>query len=135
MSELQDDLKSDRRHTPAHRCRHQRVRARRGLGVALGADWRIASEHAQLGLPEVTLGLIPGGGGTPRLARLIGISRAKELLMTRRQVSAADALPIGLVDEVPAGEAHSSVVEWASRFTHSAPLAVAASPIAWPMPS
>ncbi|GAB36496.1 enoyl-CoA hydratase/isomerase family protein, partial [Gordonia otitidis] len=73
-----------------------------GLEVALGADRRIAGDNAKLGVPEALLGVIPGGGGTQRLARLVGPAKAKDMIFTGRFVGAAEALAIGLVDEVVA---------------------------------
>jgi enoyl-CoA hydratase/carnithine racemase len=73
-----------------------------GLELALACDWRIAAHDSRLGLPETQLGVIPGGGGTQRLARLVGPARAKELAITGRNMSAEEALRIGLVDEVHA---------------------------------
>lgn len=71
-----------------------------GLELALACDLRIASTKARLGLPEILLGIIPGGGGTQRLARLVGPGLAKELVFTGRQVGAEEALRAGLVNEV-----------------------------------
>ncbi|WP_329174478.1 enoyl-CoA hydratase/isomerase family protein [Streptomyces sp. NBC_01477] len=87
-----------------------------GCELALCADIRIAAEDARLGQPEILLGLIPGAGGTQRLARLVGPSRAKDLIFTGRMVGAAEALAIGLVDQVaPAAEVHSRALAWAAR--------------------
>ncbi|AVM01271.1 enoyl-CoA hydratase [Gordonia iterans] len=98
-----------------------------GLEVALGADRRIAGDNAKLGVPEVLLGVIPGGGGTQRLARLVGPSRAKDMVFTGRFVGAEEALQIGLVDEVVApDEVYNAALTWASRFTGGASAAIAA---------
>ncbi|KKD06386.1 enoyl-CoA hydratase [Streptomyces sp. WM6386] len=87
-----------------------------GLELALAADYRVAAEDAILGQPEVQLGIIPGSGGTQRLTRLIGPSRAKNLLMTGRRVSAEEALRLGFVDEVvPAGEVYDAALSYARR--------------------
>jgi enoyl-CoA hydratase len=98
-----------------------------GLEVALSADRRIAGDNAKLGVPETTLGVIPGGGGTQRLARLIGPSRAKDMIFTGRFVGAEEALRIGLVDEVVApDEVYNAARAWASQFTTGAARALAA---------
>jgi enoyl-CoA hydratase len=76
-----------------------------GCELALACDYRIAGERAVFGQPEILLGIIPGGGGTQRLPRLIGLSKAKEMMITGRQVKAEEALSIGLVDELVASEA------------------------------
>lgn len=73
-----------------------------GCELALACDYRIASEKAVFGQPEILLGIIPGGGGTQRLPRTVGASRAKEMCLTGRQVRADEALRIGLADEVVA---------------------------------
>ncbi len=71
-----------------------------GLELALNADIRIATQRAEMGLPETYWSLIPGGGGTQTLARTIGVSLAKELIFTGRRVKGEDALKIGLVNHV-----------------------------------
>jgi 2-oxoglutaroyl-CoA hydrolase len=71
-----------------------------GLELALACDFRVAADDAQLGLPEVGLGMIPGSGGTQRLARLVGLGRAKDVVMRRRRIAAHEALAWGLVSEV-----------------------------------
>jgi enoyl-CoA hydratase len=75
-----------------------------GLELALACDLRVAAETAQLGLPEVRVGLIPGWGGTQRLLRLVGPARARELIFTGRAVPAEEALRLGLVTRVVAAE-------------------------------
>lgn len=87
-----------------------------GCELALCADIRIAAEDAKLGQPEILLGLIPGAGGTQRLSRLVGPSRAKDLIFTGRMVDAQEALSIGLVDKVvPAEEVYGAATQWARR--------------------
>jgi enoyl-CoA hydratase/carnithine racemase len=98
-----------------------------GCELALAADVRIAADDATLGQPEVLLGLIPGAGGTQRLARLVGPSRAKDLIFTGRFVKADEALAIGLVDRVvPAADVYAEAVAWAKQFTGAASYAIRA---------
>lgn len=98
-----------------------------GLELALACDFIYASENAKLGLPEVTLGLIPGFGGTARLARVIGLNRARELVMSGLPVTAAQALQIGLVNEVvPLVSLLPRVREVLGQMTARGPMAVAA---------
>lgn len=75
-----------------------------GCELALACDYRIGGERATFGQPEVLLGIIPGGGGTQRLPRVVGASRAKEMMLTGRQVKADEALLIGILDEVVAND-------------------------------
>jgi enoyl-CoA hydratase len=87
-----------------------------GLELALACDLRVCGENARFGLPEVLLGVIPGGGGTQRLPRLIGASRAKELIFTGRQIRAEEALAIGLVNRVVAPDfVLESALAWAAE--------------------
>ncbi|UMG92985.1 enoyl-CoA hydratase/isomerase family protein [Nocardioides sp. TF02-7] len=98
-----------------------------GCELALAADLRFAAEDAVLGQPEVLLGIIPGAGGTQRLARLVGPARAKNLVFTGRFVKAEEAKAIGLVDEVhPADQVYDAAVAWAAKFRHAAPYALRA---------
>lgn len=88
-----------------------------GCELALACDLRIAAEDAQLGQPEILLGVIPGAGGTQRLPRLVGVGRAKDIIYSGRFVSAQEALEIGLVTEVvAAGEVHATAAGMAARF-------------------
>ena len=88
-----------------------------GCELALCADVRFAADDAVLGQPEILLGIIPGAGGTQRLTRLVGPSKAKDLIFTGRFVKADEALAIGLVDRVvPADEVYDEAVAWARQF-------------------
>lgn len=87
-----------------------------GLEVALTCDIRIAEEHASVGLPEVKLGLLPGGGGTQRLPKIVGPSKAKEIMFTGSQVAADEALQLGIVSKVvPQGEGLAAAQELATK--------------------
>jgi enoyl-CoA hydratase len=97
-----------------------------GCELALCCDFIYASDTAQLGQPEVKLGVIPGFGGTQRLARRVGVAKAKELCMTGDAINAAEALRIGLVDLVaPPAELMAKVKAVAARIAANGPLAVA----------
>ena len=99
-----------------------------GLELALACDFRIAAAGMQMALPEATIGMIPGSGGTQRLARLVGMGRAKDIIMRGRRVEAEEALAIGLVTEVVAPErstAPSTRSSPSSRATRRSSLAMA----------
>ncbi len=96
-----------------------------GLELALAADLRVAGTETRMGLVETALAIIPGGGGTQRLPRLIGVSRAKELMFTARRLGAEAAGRLGLVDHVvPAGRALDSALDLAREILPNGPLAV-----------
>jgi len=98
-----------------------------GCELALAADVRFAADDAQLGQPEILLGIIPGAGGTQRLSRLVGPSRAKDIIFTGRFVQADEALAIGLVDRLyPKEQVYDEAVAWASAFSGAAALALRA---------
>jgi len=98
-----------------------------GCELALCADVRFAADNAVLGQPEVLLGIIPGAGGTQRLTRLVGPSRAKDIIFSGRFVKADEALAIGLVDRiVPADQVYDEAVGWAKQFKGAATYAVRA---------
>ena len=98
-----------------------------GCEIALACDFRFAATDAELGLPEIRLGIIQGAGGTQRLPRLIGLARARELVFSGRRVGAKEALDIGLVDRVMApSEVHPTALEEARRFAEGPTKAYAA---------
>lgn len=97
-----------------------------GLEIALACDIRIAADDAAFGLPEVTLAIIPGAGGTQRLPRVIGVSAALRLILTGQRIGAAEALRLGLVSEVvAAAQLNEAAGQLASRVAGLAPQAVA----------
>jgi enoyl-CoA hydratase len=103
-----------------------------GCELALACDWRVASADAKLGQPEINLGIIPGAGGTQRLARLIGPARAKDLVMSGRFVDAEEALAIGLIDKIaPSGaEVYDAAVELIKPYTSGPAAALRAAKLA-----
>ncbi len=97
-----------------------------GLELALACDFRIAADDVQLALPEATIGMIPGSGGTQRLARMVGLGRAKDIVMRGRRVRAEEALTLGLVgDVIPAGELDGAVASLVDELRRHSPLALA----------
>jgi enoyl-CoA hydratase/carnithine racemase len=98
-----------------------------GYELALCADFRVMGASAKIGQPEILLGVIPGAGGTQRLARLVGPAKAKDLIFTGRHVGAEEALEIGLADAVvPDDEVYSTALAMAKKFAAGPPLALAA---------
>jgi len=98
-----------------------------GLSLALAADRRVSGDNAKLGFTEILAGLIPGGGATQRLPRLVGVSKAKDLAFSGRFVDARDALPMGLLDEMVAPDAvYDAAADWAARFVGAPARALAA---------
>jgi enoyl-CoA hydratase/carnithine racemase len=98
-----------------------------GLELALCCDRRIISDTTRLGLPEILLGIYPGAGGTQRLPRLVGTSKAKDIIYTGRLVDAAESLSIGLADEVvPASEVFARARKWAEQFISGPAIALGA---------
>jgi enoyl-CoA hydratase/carnithine racemase len=98
-----------------------------GCELALTADFRVAGDNAKLGQPEILLGIIPGAGGTQRLARLVGPARAKDIVFTGRFVDAEEALRIGLVDRVvPADDVYPTAVGMAARYANGPAVALRA---------
>ena len=98
-----------------------------GLELALACDLRVAAPAAELGTPEVKLAIIPGAGGTQRLSRLLGVGRAKDLVLTGRRVNAGEAFALGLVNRLaPEGRLLELSIELAEQVAQNAPLAIAA---------
>jgi enoyl-CoA hydratase/3-hydroxyacyl-CoA dehydrogenase len=96
-----------------------------GLELALACDFRVAAEHAELGSPEINLGLIPGWGGTQRLVRIIGLAKAKELVMLGNRLKAEEALKSGLVNKVVHYEKlKDEVRELAKKISEGPPVAM-----------
>ena len=97
-----------------------------GCELALACDIRIASERASFGQPEINLGIIPGGGGTQRLTRLVGEGKAMEMILSGDLIDARTALSIGLVNQVvPAEELETKTMELANRIAEKSPIALA----------
>lgn len=96
-----------------------------GLELALACDFRIASDKTKLGFPEITLGIMPGAGGTVRLPRLIGQSKAMELILFGKIIASDEALDIGLINLiVPPGETLQKSMEWAVELAEKPPIAI-----------
>ena len=96
-----------------------------GLELALACDFRIAAEGTELALPEVKLGMIPGSGGTQRLARLVGLGRAKDMIMRGRRIGSEEALALGLVTEVvPIAELDGAIDRLVEELSALSPLAL-----------
>jgi enoyl-CoA hydratase/carnithine racemase len=96
-----------------------------GCELSLACDFRVCAASSRFGQPEILLGIIPGGGGTQRLARLVGPSLAKDLIFTGRQVGAEEALRIGLVNRVAEGSALDEALAWAGELAKGAVAAMA----------
>jgi enoyl-CoA hydratase/carnithine racemase len=102
-----------------------------GCELALACDWRVVADDARLGQPEIRLGLIPGAGGTQRLARLVGPARAKDLIFSGRTVGAEEALRIGLADRVvPAADVFPTAVAMLRPYVEGPALALRAAKLA-----
>lgn len=95
-----------------------------GLELALSCDLRVASKSAKVGMPEVSLGIFPGAGGTWRLPRVVGLGHAKELVFTGRIVDAEEAFRLGLFERLVETDARAHALELAQQIAKNSPLAV-----------
>jgi 2-oxoglutaroyl-CoA hydrolase len=126
VSRLADDVAAPERCSKPVLARLQGYVLGVGFELALACDFRLAADDVQLGFPEVTIGMIPGSGGTQRLARLVGLGRAKDMVMRGRRVGADEALALGLVTEVvPADELDAAVARLLEELSRHSPLALA----------
>ena len=126
VSRLADDVAAPERCSKPVLARLQGYVLGVGFELALACDFRLAADDVQLGFPEVTIGMIPGSGGTQRLARLVGLGRAKDMVMRGRRVGADEALALGLVTEaVPAEELDAAVGSLLEELSRHSPLALA----------
>jgi len=102
-----------------------------GCELAMTCDFRVVADNAQMGQPEIKLGVIPGAGGTQRLPRLVGPAKAKDIVFTGRMVACVEALQIGLADKiVPADETYSTAVAMAAEFARGPTVALRAAKMA-----
>jgi enoyl-CoA hydratase/carnithine racemase len=102
-----------------------------GCELAMTCDFRVVADNAQMGQPEISLGIIPGAGGTQRLPRLVGPARAKDIVYSGRFVGCVEALQIGLADRVvPADETYKTAVEMAAQFARGPTVALRAAKMA-----
>jgi 2-oxoglutaroyl-CoA hydrolase len=126
VSRLADDVAAPERCTKPVVAKLQGYVLGVGLELALACDFRLAADDVQLGFPEVTIGMIPGSGGTQRLVRLIGLGRAKDVILRGRRIDAEEALELGLVTQVvPSDELDSAVEGLLDELSRHSPLALA----------
>lgn len=126
VSRLADNVAAPERCTKPVIARLQGYVLGVGLELALACDFRLAADDVQLGFPEVTIGMIPGSGGTQRLARLVGLGRAKDIVLRGRRLGAEEALALGLVTEVaPADGLDDAVDRLVDELSRHSPLALA----------
>src|SRR5699024_8423751 len=95
------------------------------LELALGCDMRLAVDHAKMGLTETSLAIIPGAGGTQRLPRLIGMGKAKRMILSAKAISASEALDIGLIEDIASSdELMATGLKWARTIAANGPIAL-----------